>query len=258
MILGILQARVSSTRLPGKVLKPILGKPMLARQIERLKGCRLLDRLLVATSRDLLDDPVALLCAEEGVDCFRGSLDDVLDRFYQAARPFHPAHVVRFTGDCPLIDPALVDSLIQFHLAGGYDYSSNSLEPTYPDGLDAEACRFGCLEQAWREAALASQREHVTPFIYRQPGRFSIGVLRNASDLSSLRWTVDEPADFDLVTEIYRALYPGKPHFDCSDILAFLDAHPELKSINTGHERNEGLRKSLIQDAPFNGGKGES
>ncbi|KJR96191.1 MAG: spore coat protein [Peptococcaceae bacterium BRH_c4a] len=248
MILAILQARVSSTRLPGKALMPLLGKPMLIRQIDRVRRAGLIDRLLVATSSDASDDPLEKLCLENGIVCFRGSMDDVLDRFYQAAKPGKPDHVVRLTGDCPLTDPRLIDRVIAFHLRGGFDYTSNTVNPTFPDGLDVEVLRFSCLRQAWEEAKLPSQREHVTLFLHRHPERFSIGSLKNGSDLSSLRWTVDEPPDFELVTRIYEALYPSNPEFATEDILALLAGNPRLMDINAGYQRNAGLQKSLLED----------
>lgn len=249
MILAILQARVSSTRLPGKVLKPILGKTMLARQLERVRRAIRLDGLIVATSTEASDDPIDDLCRGEGVQCFRGELDDVLDRFYQAAAPLHPGHVVRLTGDCPLTDPAIIDQVCAFHLEGGFDYASNALQPTFPDGLDVEICRYECLEQAWREAVLPSHREHVMPFIHKNPQRFRIGHFRSGADLSYLRWTVDEAEDFELVTNIYEALYPADPNFDTRAILSLLERHPEWKTMNTMHGRNEGGRKSWLADA---------
>jgi spore coat polysaccharide biosynthesis protein SpsF len=153
-IAAILQARVSSTRLPGKVLKPILGVPMILRQIERVRRAKKIDQFIVATSNDRTDDPLADICSNTNIECFRGSLEDVLDRFYHAAKPLNPEHIVRLTGDCPLADPQLIDQLILFHLQGGYDYSSNTVETTYPDGLDVEIFRFSCLELAWKEAIL--------------------------------------------------------------------------------------------------------
>jgi len=248
MILAILQARVSSSRLPGKVLKPLLGVPMLLRQIERLKKSRKIDRLLVATSTEPSDNPIEKLCEENGIACYRGSLNDVLDRFYQAARGFDPEHVVRLTADCPLTDAKLIDDVIGFYLDGGFDYASNAIQATYPDGLDMEVFRFSCLEQAWREAALPSQREHVTPFIHQQPLLFKIGHYKNSSDLSHLRWTVDEPKDFELVTMVYEALYPKNPDFSTQEILQLLDQRPELVHWNTAHQRNEGYQKSLEAD----------
>lgn len=248
MILAILQARVSSSRLPGKVLKPLLGAPMLLRQIERLKKSRKIDRLLVATSTEASDDQIEKLCKEHGIAYHRGSLNDVLDRFYQAALDFKPEHVVRLTADCPLTDAKLIDDVIGFYLDGGFDYASNAIQATYPDGLDVEVFRFSCLEQAWREAALPSQREHVTPFIHQQLLRFKIGHFKNSSDLSHLRWTVDEPKDFELVTMIYEALYPMNPAFSTQEILQLLDQRPELMNWNTAHQRNEGYQKSLKAD----------
>jgi spore coat polysaccharide biosynthesis protein SpsF len=251
MILAILQARVSSTRLPGKVLKPILGKPMLLRQIERIRLASMIDTLIVATSTDPTDDAIERLCRENNITFYRGSLDDVLDRFYQASKPIRPDHVVRLTGDCPLTAPRLIDEVITFHVQGGYDYSSNTIEPTWPDGLDIEVIRFSCLEQAWNEATLPSHREHVTPFIHGQANRFRIGSFKGQIDMSAHRWTVDEPEDFELVTNIYEALYPNKPDFTTTDILGFLEKNPGVRSLNAHLIRNEGYQKSLIEDRVF-------
>ena len=245
MIVAVLQARASSSRLPGKVLKPLLGRPMLARQLERVARSARIDKLLLATSDHASDQPVADLAREAGVAAFRGSLDDVLDRFYQAVLPHRPDHVVRLTGDCPLSDPSLIDDIVAAHLEGGYDYTSNALEPTYPDGLDVEVFRFKCLEEAWREAQLPSQREHVTPFINRQPSRYNIFHYKGEPDLSALRWTVDEPADFELVRTVYETLFPSNPRFPTRDILELLEKRPELKDMNTLHRRNEGYVKSV-------------
>jgi len=249
MIQGILQARASSRRLPGKVLKPLLGRPMLERQIERLGRARRLDRLTVATSTDASDDAIAALCASLGVDCFRGSLDDVLDRFYRAALAARPTTVLRLTGDCPLTDPAVIDALIDLHCCGNFDYSSNAQTRTYPDGLDVEAMQFACLEAAWRESTLPSEREHVTPFIYRHPERFRLGGLTQSPDLSHLRWVVDDPQDFDFVTAIYEALYPTKPDFASADILDLLARRPDIAARMGGAATNEGYARSLAADA---------
>ena len=256
MILAVLQARVSSTRFPGKVLREILGTPMILRQVERVRRARSIGGLLLATSVDPADDPLALLCGENGVACFRGSLDDVLDRFYQASLLHQPEHVVRLTGDCPLADPALIDHVVGTHVTRRSDYTSNTIPPTYPDGLDIEVIRFSCLEQAWREAKLPSEREHVTPFLYGRPNRYRIGAVRNAVDLSALRWTVDEPDDFELVRTVYEALYPGNPVFTTEEILAFLERNPALKTWNVRHARNEGYEKSLKEDNLIKKGMG--
>ncbi len=248
MILAILQARVSSTRLAGKVLKPLQGKPMLQHQIERVLRSRRIDRLVVATSADRSDDGLEALCGAISLPCHRGDLDDVLDRTYQAALPFNPQHIVRLTGDCPLLDPAVVDRVIEFYLEGNYDYATNSLEETFPDGLDVEVFSFSALRRAWATARLPSEREHVTPFIRNHPELFRIGSLRNDRDLSVHRWTVDEPRDFDFVSLIYRELYPGKHDFATADILAYLERNPEAMAINRGIGRNEGYAKSLAED----------
>lgn len=246
--LAILQARFSSTRLPGKVLKPIMGKPMLALQIERVLQSKMIDQLIVATSTDTTDDDIEALCLQTNIPCFRGNQNDVLDRFYQAALPWVPTHIVRFTGDCPLIDSDVIDSVVKFYLSGGYDYVSNTLQPTFPDGLDVEVFRFSVLEQAWKEAALLSQREHVTPFIYSHPDRFHTANYKHAEDLSYLRWTVDEPEDFELITKIYGELYSAKPGFRMIDVLNLLQRKPELLSLNQKFERNEGMARSLEED----------
>jgi spore coat polysaccharide biosynthesis protein SpsF len=240
-VLAILQARTTSSRLPGKVLKPILGVPMLARQIERVRRSLEIDHLVIATSDQSSDDSVRELCDKQAVTCFRGSLNDVLDRFYQAAKPYAPQYVVRLTGDCPLADPELIDEAIRMCRNGGFDYVTNALNDGYPHGLDVEVLRFECLQQAQQEAPLPYQREHVTPFINRQPERFNIGHLRSATDLSKLRLTVDEPADFELITLIYEALYPLNPGFRTADVLALLDAHPDWKSINAHCKRVDGV-----------------
>lgn len=248
MILAVLQARSSSTRLPGKVLKPILGRPMLERQIERIRRSSLIDKLVVATSSNPDDTVIAEICQRINVPCFRGSLEDVLDRFYQAARGCAPKYVVRLTGDCPLTDPKVIDQMITLCQSGGYDYASNTLTPTYPDGLDVEVCTFEALERVWREATLCSQREHVTPYFYQNPHLFRLGNLLHESDLSELRWTVDNARDFALVTTIYESLYPDRPDFGMADILNLLETRPELKCCNTQVKRNEGYLKSLKQD----------
>lgn len=247
-VLAVVQARASSSRLPAKVLRPILGRAMLSRQLERLRRCRRIDKLLVATSEDVSDQPIADLCAAESVACFRGSLVDVLDRFYQAAKPLLPSHVVRLTGDCPLADPELIDRVIEFHLQGGYDFVSNAIEPTFPDGLDAAVFRFPLLEQAWREARLPSEREHVTLFMRHHPERYKIGSYKGSPDRSFMRWTVDEPADFVFVSTIYERLYPGKPDFGSEDIYRLLNDEPELLRLNDRIARNEGLQRSRQLD----------
>ncbi len=252
MNLTILQARMSSSRLPGKVLKPILGQPMILRQIERIRRARRMDRLVIATSTDASDDTLVEACEAQGVECARGSLDDVLDRYYQVARAYGPEHVVRLTGDCPLLDPDVMDETIALHLAGRFDYTSNALDPlTFPSGLDVEVLRFDCLERTWREARLPSEREHVTSYFYNHPELFRLGSYHGERDLAHLRWTVDEPEDLEFVRRVYAALYPANPSFRLRDVVALLEREPGLASVNSGVERNEGYKRSLLQDRQF-------
>ena len=246
---AVLQVRTGSSRLPGKALRLLAGAPMLERQIERVRRARRLDELIIATSTRGDDDPIAALCARVGVRCHRGSLEDVLDRVHAAAALAAPSHVVRLTGDCPLADPQLIDRVVAFCIEGGYDYASNTVEPTFPDGLDVEAMRFEALATAWREARLGSEREHVTPFLYKNAQRFRTGSFKAARDLSHLRWTVDEPDDLALAERIYGELYAQNPAFSTHDVLALLERIPELKTLNTRHERNAGYRQSLARDA---------
>lgn len=255
MILALLQARTTSTRLPGKVLLPLLGRPMFLRQVERVKRSSMINKLVIATSADQSDDHLARLCEDEGIVFFRGSLDDVLDRFYRAAELEQPEHVVRLTGDCPLMDPALIDRIIAYHLDQGFDYTSNTIVPTFPDGLDIEVFRFPCLEEAWREAELPSEREHVTLFMINRPERFKLGVYFNERDLSHLRWTVDERLDYELIKLIFENLYHHNPEFTAEDVLGFLQANPDLATMNSAYQRNEGLQKSLQEDEEYRKGR---
>ena len=248
---AIIQARMGSSRLPGKVLKPILGRPMLELQIERLKRCKRIDQLVVATSVNPEDQAIADLCRRIGMDCFRGHLENVLDRFYRAAKQYTPDHVIRFTGDCPLAAPALIDKLVEYYLAQGCDYANNCEEPSLPDGLDAEIFSFSALEQAWKEAELPSHLEHVTLFIRSHPERFKNACYRYHTDLSHLRWVVDEPEDLEFVRRVYEALYPIKPEFETKDILALLERNSELVGLNVHFRRNEGAEKSIEKDKEF-------
>lgn len=246
---------MSSRRLPGKVLRPLLGTPMLLRQVERIRRATKLDALAIATSTDHSDDALEQVCAENGLSCFRGALDDVLDRFYRIAQERRPHYVIRLTGDCPVADPAVIDAVVRYAVSGEYDYASNTLRPTFPDGLDVEVFTLKSLETAWREARLPSQREHVTPFIHQQPERFRVGNYAGPRDLSHLRWTVDEAADFELIRHIYEALYPVKPDFNTDDVLALLAQRPELAQINASLKRNQGYLQSLAKDSVGNGGR---
>lgn len=246
-VLAILQARVSSTRLPGKVLAPILDRPMLARQLERLHRATTLDHLIVATSIHETDNPLADFCLAEKIPCYRGSLHDVLDRFYQAMRVHNPTHIVRLTADCPLADPGVIDLVVRHHLESNADYTSNTIEPTWPDGLDIEIMRRPALERAWGEAHLPSEREHVTPYLYRSL-LFNVNNIKGEQDLSHLRWTVDEPTDLDFVRAVYEQLYVKNPAFDTKDILSLLSRMPQLGKMNAHLTRNAGYALSLAMD----------
>lgn len=250
-VLAVIQARMSSVRLPGKVLRLIMGRPMLELMVERVRRCRMIDRVIVATSEDESDDPLQEFCENSGIDCFRGSLHDVLDRFYQTARVYQAANIVRLTGDCPVIDPELTDKVIALHLQGGYDISALGACDTYPDGLDVSVVTFAALEKTWREASLPSEREHVTSHIFNHPEVYSCGVIQHEQKLGHLRWSVDEPADFELITRIYQELYPENPGFLFADILQLLNRQPDLMNVNAHIMINEGYQKSLKQDAAY-------
>ena len=249
MILAILQARTSSTRFPRKVLEPLLGEPMILRQIERIRRSRRIDALVVATSDDASDDALAAVCAAADVRVYRGSLNDVLSRFMGAAALVgDPDWIVRLTGDCPLIDPEIVDVVIEAALRKTPDYASNAVEATYPDGLDVEVVRFDALKTIAAEPLSDAEREHVTLAIHRNPGRFKLLHVKNDRDFSHLRWTVDEPRDFELVSAVYEALYPANPAFSFAEILALIERRPELALLNKDITRNEGLAKSLAAE----------
>ena len=249
MILAIIQVRTSSSRLPGKAMLPILGRPTLSWVIERTSRARTLDRVVVATTDEPDDDPIAALCEREKVDCFRGSRDDVVDRFYRCALPYSPLGVLRITADCPLIDPGIIDMVVRRFLStdGGLDLVSNDGD-TYPDGLDAGIYSFRALERIFREATLSSDREHITPYIWNHPDLFSIEVIPCAENLSRYRLTVDYREDFELVTSVYEALYPENTAFAWTDVIRFLDEHPEIFALNSSHTRNEGYLESLQKE----------
>lgn len=232
----IIQARTSSSRLPGKVLQDLCGEPMLLRQIERVRCCRMSDQIVIATSDEPGDDPVAELCAKNQVACFRGSLNNVLDRFHGAAVAFGPSdHLVRLTADCPLADPDVIDACIALHLANGADYTSNKLGPTYPVGLDVEAMTMEGFERVHRLASDPYDLEHVTPHFYRNPSLFSLMPLRHLTDLSKLRWTVDYPADLEFARAVFSRLLSKNRVFRWQEVLGLVQAAPEIAAINVAH-----------------------
>tara|TARA_B100001123_G_scaffold450137_1_gene618746 strand:- start:3609 stop:5633 length:2025 start_codon:yes stop_codon:yes gene_type:complete len=240
---------MGSNRLPGKILADISGKPMLGHVIAQVKAASTIKRIVVATSDNYLDDSIIKYCASIGVECFRGSELDVLDRYYQAARFYNANPIVRITGDCPLIDPSVIDTVVKSFFESGCDYATNTLRYTYPDGLDTEVFSFEALARAWKEANKQSDREHVTPYI-RTSDIFSVYNVENEVDLSSrnLRWTVDEESDLDFVRSVCDNLTDCSPIL-MNDILGLLDQKPDLLNSNSGAIMNEGYYKSLYSQA---------
>ena len=251
MILGILQARSSSSRLPQKVLKPILSKPMLLHQIERIQNSKRIDKLVVATSNDKSDDGIEKICLDNNIEVFRGSLDNVLDRFYQCAKLYNPEHIVRLTGDCPLADWQVIDQTIRYYVNGNYDYLNNRSKPAFPDGLDVEVITYLALQSSYENAVLPSEKEHVTLYVRNRKDKFKLGYFYSANDLSHMRWTVDELEDFILVEKIYKNLYISNPKFLMKDIIELLNNQPELLKINSHIGASEGMKKSLMNDEEF-------
>lgn len=247
-VVAIVQARMTSTRLPGKVLMPIAGRPMLSWQLERMRRARSLDRIVIATTTLASDDPVVALCEAEGCDVTRGSEADVLSRYVDAARQYGAATVVRLTADCPLMDPALIDLAVQRFVQTGCDYLSNMLAPSYPYGLAVEVMKAQALLAAGAEALDPQEREHVTPFIYWRAQCFRLESLAMSPDLSHHRWTVDTPQDFELVSRILTALYPQRHDFAIADVLALLDQHPDWVKINA-HVEQKAVNRGT-QDKP--------
>lgn len=235
---AIVQARMGSTRLPNKVMSLIVGKPLIELLLARLSNARSIDEIVVATSLDTRDDVMAKHVENIGYKVFRGSENDVLDRYFRAAVAVSADVIVRITGDCPLIDPAIVDSTVSLRIQSGADYASNSAPPSFPDGLDTEVFTMSSLALAHAHATTAAQREHVTPYI-RESGQFRTANLISAIDVSFMRWTVDEPADLEVVRNVFDHFDP-RTDFDLSDIIALTKANPELFAGNQHLRRNEG------------------
>jgi spore coat polysaccharide biosynthesis protein SpsF len=246
---AIIQARRGSSRLPDKIMKNILAKPMLYRVLERVQHSKLVSRIYLATTDCPEDAKLADIASSFGIKIFFGNENDVLDRYYQAAKKFKVKNIVRITADCPLIDPKVIDYVANTFLEGKYEYASNVHPPTFPDGLDTEIFTFEALEKAWMDARLKSEREHVTPYIWKNPDLFRIqNVLNKDGDTSHLRWTVDVREDLVFVRKVYRHIYSSNHLFDYSDIINLINTHPELSTINKGRMRDEGYQKSLRMD----------
>ena len=241
-IVCIVQARVGSTRLPGKVLKKICGKTVLEHDIDRLRRIKNIDEIIIATTTLKRDNAIVKECERLGVKCFRGSEEDVLSRYYYAAKENNADVVVRVTSDCPLIDPEVSEKIIQYYLDNKdkYDYVSNTIERTYPRGLDTEVFRLKALEKAFNESKIQRDREHVTPYIWDNSDIFKLYYYKNDVDYSELRWTLDTEEDFQLINRIYGLLYPYmNSEFKFNDILNLYNDYPELKNINAHIEQKK-------------------
>jgi len=247
--MAIVQARMGSTRLPGKILMPLAEKPALWHLITRLKRASGLKETIVATTVKPEDDVVAAFCAANGIKWFRGSENDVLDRYYQAAKAFGADPVIRVTADCPVIDPVIVDEVIEGFFAGNYDVYG--LGGEFPDGLDCECFAFWVLEDARKRATLPSEREHVGLYPGKHREMYRVGSYEKFTGLAHHRWTLDEEADFRFLDAVYRRLYRPGSYFGTKEILELLQQEPELTSINKDITRNEGLLRSLAEDETF-------
>ncbi len=239
--LVLIQARLASTRLPGKVLLDLAGKPLILRMVERVARIQTPVRIVIATTTDKADDALVAVCRSAGIDVFRGHPTDLLDRHLQAARHYGAEVVAKIPSDCPLIDPAVIDAVFARFARGDSDYTSNLHPASFPDGNDAEVMMIETLETAWREARLDFEREHTTPFIWERPERFRLcNVLWEERDdghpgrdySMSHRWTIDYPEDYEFIRSVYEVLYPGDPAFGLYDILDLLEYRPELRAIN--------------------------
>jgi len=248
-IIGIIiQARMGSTRLPKKVIKKIEGKTVLEHVILRLKKVKKVSSIILATTDKKEDDVLERIAKNCKIEVYRGSENDVLDRFYQAAKLFNINHIVRITADCPLVDPKIVEKVIDLYLNGNYDYVSNTHPPTFPDGIDVEVFSFKALEKSWQEAKLTSEREHVVPYIIKNENIFKMGNVVSEKNMDYPRLTLDEKEDLILIRKIYKELYSKNNFFGLEDILKLFEKKPLLIKINQHIGRNEGYQKSLKED----------
>lgn len=230
-IVAIVQARMGSTRLPGKVLKEVLSRPLLSYQIERMAKSKMIDELVIATTPNG-NELIIELCQKENIAYFIGSEKDVLERYYLAAKKFQADIVVRMTSDCPLIDAEIVDAVINMYKNNDFDYVSNTQIRTFPRGMDTEVFSFSALEEAYKEAEIEYEHEHVTPYLYLNAEKFKIGQYIQEKDSNEIRLTVDTPEDFELIKRLFEKLYPVNPEFLLSDILAVLKENPSWLEIN--------------------------
>lgn len=251
-LISIIQARMGSTRLSGKVLHKLEDKTVLEHVVRRVKSSELVDDVVVATTIDKKDLQIVELCASLGISVYCGSEDDVLDRYYQAAKLFKADNVVRITSDCPVIDPKVINEVITLHLKTNADYTSNVLQETFPDGEDVEVFTFTSLRNAWMNSKLLSEREHVTPFIRNHPELFKHASLQYKENLSQKRWTLDNAEDLEFLRQVYKHLYLKYPLFGMNDVLRLIKEKPEIEQINRHIVRNAGYMKSLREDRTLN------
>jgi spore coat polysaccharide biosynthesis protein SpsF (cytidylyltransferase family) len=252
-IIAVLQARCSSTRFPGKVLKNLDGKPMFVYQAKRIIRSKKINKLIVATSNSSSDNSIATACNTYQLDCFRGCLDNVLSRFYFATKEYQPDYVVRLTADCPLIDASIIDRCIDKIEEGNFDYVSNCCDRTYADGMDVEIFTFEALEFAFQNARLSSEQEHVTPYIWKNQDLFSLGSIVDNEDMSSLRLTVDYEEDLQLIDHIVKYYNSvEKKHFSYQDIKQYIRNNPKIITMNNQYACNEGYKNSLEKDELVN------
>ena len=251
MILAIVQARMGSTRLPNKAMLKIKGIPVIEHVVRRAMVSKLIDKIVVATTMNRSDDVLEKYIKEKmrGCDVFRGSEENVLERFYLCAKPYKPDIIVRVTADDPLKDAEIIDRAVQFLLNDPeLDYVSNTIKPTFPEGLDIEAIRFNALETAYKAAALQSEKEHVTPYIWKNRDKFKTMNFEHDEDLSSWRWTLDKTEDFEFMKAIYEEFYDKNPNFSYKSVINYLKNHPEIVGINSSIVRNEGYLRSLNKE----------
>ncbi|MGE7931977.1 cytidylyltransferase domain-containing protein [Viridibacillus arvi] len=238
-VTAIIQARMGSTRLPGKILKEVNGKPLLAYQLERIAHSECIDKIVIATTLDQKDDVIVEFCDNNDVEYYRGSENDVLSRYYETAELYEGESIVRLTSDCPIIDPVILDKTIKYYVDNDYDYVSNTIERTYPRGLDTEVFSRAALEKAYKEATLLRDKEHVTAYMYSNPKKFKLGYITNEEDYSKYRWTVDTTEDFELIELIFKKLYKKNSMFYMKDVIELLKQNPEWVSINAHIEQKK-------------------
>ena len=242
---AFIQARMSSTRLPGNVLKLINGKPVLWHVVSRLQFSKNLTKIVVLTSTDKSDDEISDYCKDQNFLCFRGDLDDVLKRFYDASNFYNSDNIIRITADCPLIDPVIVDEIVDLHLNDSNDYTA--LFGEFPDGLDCSIFSYKCLKESHLLASKNYEREHISQFVEKNEDNYKIGKLIKFLKKNHIRITLDEPLDFLLIKNIFKK-FNNKKFFDSIDIIKYLESNPDLLNINSKITRNEGLLKSLNKE----------